>query len=93
MDELREEGRRAAGLIGLVFGSLLHVVVGVFVFSTGIIAPAWAAVVLIALWFVGASLLWRWRSSPSLALLVPIVMALVWWAAMTAGDAWLGWTA
>lgn len=92
-DELHHEGRRLAGFVGLVFGSLLHVLVGVFVFSTGLIAPPWAAVAMIALWFVGASLLWRWRRSPALALLVPVVMALVWWGTMTAGDVWLGWTA
>lgn len=93
MDDLHDSGHRLAGLIGLVFGSLLHVVVGVFVFSSGLVAPPWATVVLIGLWFVAASLLWTWRRSPVRALLVPVGMAVVWWAAVTAGDIWLGWTA
>lgn len=92
-DELHASSRRLAGMIGLVFGSILHVVVGVFVFSTGLIAPWWAAVVMVAVWFVGASLLWSWRRSPGRALAVPVVMAAIWWATMTAGDTWLGWTA
>lgn len=93
MDELHHDGRRLAGGIGFAFGVLLHVIVGVFVFSSGLIAPTWAVVVLIALWFVGASLLWSGRRSPARSLGIPIAMAAIWWAAITAGDLWLGWTA
>lgn len=93
MDDLQHDGRRLAGMIGFAFGVLLHVIVGVFVFSSGLIAPSWAVVVLVALWLVGASLLWSWRRAPVRALLVPVVMAAIWWAAIMAGDLWLGWTA
>lgn len=93
MDQLQRDGRRLAGMVGFAFGVLLHVVVGFFVFSSGLIAPLWAVVVLIGLWFVGASLLWTWRASPVRTLLIPVVMAAIWWAAISAGGTWLGWTA
>lgn len=92
-DDLRDDGRRIASLIGLVFGGLMHLVVGVFVLSSGLVAPAWAAALLSVLWVAAAGLLWHWRHTPLRALFVPVVMALVWWATITAGDIWLGWTA
>ena len=93
MDEFDDAGRRLAGLIGFVFGTLLHVVVGVFVFSSGLVAPAWAVALLVVVWFVGAALLWQWRRRPGRALLVPVATAAVWFAVISAGGAWLGWTA
>ena len=93
MDEIDDAGRRLAGLIGFAFGCLLHVVVGVFVFSSGLVAPAWAVTVLIAVWLVGAWLLWRWRRRPGWALLVPVATATVWFLVISAGGAWLGWSA
>lgn len=93
MTGFESEGRRLASLIALVFGGLMHVVVGVFVLSSGLVAPAWAAAVLSILWVTAAWLLWRWRHAPVRVLFVPVVMAAFWWAAITAGDAWLGWSA
>lgn len=91
--DLHDTGRRLASLIALVFGALMHLIVGVFVFSSGLIAPAWAVAGLVLLWLVAAVALWRVRRRPIVALLVPLVTAGLWWAAVTAGDVWLGWTA
>lgn len=91
--DFKDHGHRLASLIAVVFGSLMHVVVGVFVLSSGLVAPAWAAAILSILWVAAAWLLWRWRTTPIRALLVPVGMAAIWWATVTAGDAWLGWTA
>lgn len=88
-----DDGHRIASAIGVAFGGLLHLVVGAFVLPSGLVAPAWAWLGLVALWVAGALLLWVWRRSPVRALLVPVAMAAIWWAALTAGDVWLGWTA
>lgn len=91
--ELHDSGRQLASLIALVFGALMHLIVGVFVFLSGLIAPAWAVAGLVLLWLVAAIALWRVRRRPIVALLVPLVTAGLWWAAVTAGDVWLGWSA
>lgn len=92
-DDLREDARRIASLIGLVFGAVLHLVVGLFVFTTGLVAPWWAWFGLMGVWLVGARLMWRWRGAPIRTMLVPFGTAAVWWATVMAGDVWLGWTA
>lgn len=92
-DHLRDEGRRLASMVALVFSAMLHAVVAVFVFPSGLIAPGWAWLMLVALWMLGAWLLWRWRRFPIRILSVPFVMAAIWWVTITAGDVWLGWTA
>lgn len=91
--DLHDTGRRLASLIAVVFGALMHLIVGVFVFSSGLIAPVWAVAALVLLWLAAAVVLWRVRRRPIVALLVPLVTAALWWAAVTAGDAWLGWGA
>ena len=92
-ESFHQDGQRLASLVGLVFGALMHLIVGAFVLPSGVLAPWWAGFGLVALWLVGARLLWAWRHSPVRTLLVPVAMAAIWWAALTAGDAWLGWTA
>lgn len=91
--DLHDTGRRLASLIAVAFGGLMQLIVGVFVFSSGLIAPAWAVAGLALLWLVATIALWRLRRRPIVALLVPLVTAGLWWAAVTAGDVWLGWTA
>ena len=93
MEEIDHAGRRLAGLIGFAFGCLLHVLVGVFVFSSGLVAPSWAVAVLVVLWFVAAALLWIWRRDAVRSLLVPVAMGAIWYLGISAGGAWLGWTA
>ena len=92
-ESFHRDGHRLARLVGLVFGALMHLIVGAFVLPSGVVAPGWAWIGLVTLWVVGAGLLWTWRRSPVRTLLVPVVMAAIWWATLTAGDVWLGWTA
>ena len=85
--------RRVGQVIGAVFGAALHLIVGVFYLTSGLVAPPWAAVLLIVVWAAFTVLLWRWRRSPVRALLLPFGEAAVWFAAISAGQSLLGWTA
>lgn len=93
MSDYRDQGHVLASIVGLVAATLMHLVVGVFVFSSGLIAPGWAVLLLSLMWVGAAWLVWRWRKRPLLAMLVPIGTAAVWWVTMLLGDALLGWTA
>jgi MFS superfamily sulfate permease-like transporter len=86
--------RRLAGVIAATIGGAMHLVVGGFFLATGTIAPTWAAAGLGLVWLALAVLLWRWRRTrPLVALALPLVAAAVWWAAIRAGEHWLGWSA
>jgi hypothetical protein len=80
-------------LIGAV-GLLGHLGLLVFYAGSGLVAPGWAVIVLMIVWLallvLGIRLL---ITRPLLALLVPVVAALFWYAAISAGDAFLNWTA
>jgi hypothetical protein len=91
---LTDAGNEAAAVVALFAGGFLHLVMGVFVLSSGLLAPWWAVLLLVAVW----ASLWipirRWRHAhPFRTMLVPFAMAVIWWAVITAGDVWLGWTA
>jgi hypothetical protein len=65
-----------------------------FYVSSGLVAPGWAILVLLAVWLfllvVSIQLLRQRR--PLWVLPVPIVAFLFWFAALSAGETWLGWT-
>jgi hypothetical protein len=80
----------ALGWLGLaaLLGTL------VFYAASGLVAPAWAIALLFVVWFAllaVAILLLRTRR-PLYVLPLPIVAWLIWFAALTAGENWLGWT-
>lgn len=77
----------------MAFGGLMHAVVGVFVLSSGLVAPPWAVFGLTLLWVAGGWLLWRLRRTPLLPLLVPVATAGLWWVVVALGGQLLGWTA
>jgi hypothetical protein len=80
-------------VIAVVLAWALHLVVGWFTAASGLVAPLWAIVVLIGLWLAAVLLLVRTaRRKPFMTPLVPITNGLLWWGAITAGRAWLGWT-
>lgn len=81
---------RVLGWIGIV----AHVAVLFLYVTSGLAVPAWAVAVLIAIW-VGLMLLAvvLLRTRPAWTLLVPVGAVAVWVAILSAGDAWLGWTA
>jgi hypothetical protein len=76
----------------LGFAALLATLV--FYVASGLLAPAWAVVLLLVVWLallVVAIGLLR-RRQPLWVLLTPIAAWLIWFAALTAGETWLGWT-
>ena len=81
---------RVLGWLGIVG----HVVVLYLYLVSGLVVPAWALGVLLAIW-VGLLLLaiFLLRTRPAWTLLVPVGAVAIWFAVVSAGDAWLGWTA
>jgi hypothetical protein len=62
--------------------------------ASGLTAPLWAIVVLLLVWAVHFALGCRWfMTHPLRVLALPFVAAAIWFAAMVAGGAYLGWTA
>ncbi|HEU4421133.1 MAG TPA: hypothetical protein VFR67_01180 [Pilimelia sp.] len=82
-------GARVAGWLGLA----AHVALLPFYAASGLLAPMWAIVILLIVWaalFVVA--IWLLRTRPLLTPLVPAFAAVFWFLAISAGEAWLGWT-
>jgi hypothetical protein len=82
--------RRVAASVG-VAGMVLALW---FYLASGLVAPPWAVGVLLAIWVLMLVLCIRWfRRRPFVVLAMPLVAAAVWLAVISAGGAWLGWTA
>ncbi|SDT17768.1 hypothetical protein SAMN04488543_3222 [Friedmanniella luteola] len=65
-----------------------------FFFASGLLAPLWAVVLLIAFWAALLVLGTVWfRGRPWWVVPLPVVAALGWFGAMSLGEALLGWTA
>lgn len=62
--------------------------------ASGLLAPAWAVVAMLALWLALLVLacLW-WTRHPRRVPVVGVLAIALWFAIVSAGDAWLGWTA
>jgi hypothetical protein len=86
--------RSIAALVAGWIGLIAHLGTGLFYLVSGLAVPAWAYVVLLVIWLallvVAIRLL---RSRPAFTLLVPVVSAAIWFGTLSAGDAWLNWTA
>jgi hypothetical protein len=65
-----------------------------FFFSAGLVAPGWAVVVLVVVWLalLVLGVLW-FRRRPWWVVPLPLLAAAVWFGSISAGEAWLGWTA
>ena len=78
----------------LVLAVVAHVGAGIFYAAAGLVAPLWAILLLWALWL---GLLWQlvrlWRRRALLSLVVPPLAVALFFAAITAGEQLLGWTA
>ena len=93
MDETPAEISPTHLLFALIGLALLGMV-GIFVFASTLIAPAWAVVVMGAIWLGAAVWAWlRWRRSMFAPLLAAVVVGAVWILAVNLGDVLLGWTA
>jgi hypothetical protein len=76
-------GARLAGRVAVVFGALLHLVVGAFVLASPSLVPAPVTFGLAVLWGGLAALGWHWRHRwPPAVLLLPFVAALALWLAV-----------
>lgn len=73
----------------------MHLVMAVPYAASGLLAPGWAVVLLAVWWLLLAVLLLvlALRRRVLLALSVPVVALLSWVGVVSAGGAWLGWTA
>ncbi|WP_446220875.1 hypothetical protein [Micromonospora sp. IBHARD004] len=81
---------RVVGWLGLV----AHLALGTWYAASGLVAPAWAVAGLVLVWLVLLAVAIRLlRRRPALVPLVPLSAVLIWLAVVSAGDAWLGWTA
>lgn len=77
---------------GLAMGAMA--VVGVFYLSSGLVAPLWAVIGLMAIWvgLVVLGVAW-FRRHPLRLLALPVIAVVVWFAVLTLGERLLGWTA
>jgi hypothetical protein len=75
------------GLSGMVAVFFLYA-------ASGLVAPWWAVGALLLLWLVMLVMTCRWFVTyPKRTLLMPVIAFLVWLGAISAGGAFLGWTA
>ncbi len=64
------------------------------VLASGLVAPAWAVVLLTGVWLVLFVIGTRWfMHHPWRVAVLPLVMVAIWFGAITAGAALLDWTA
>lgn len=80
--------------LGAAAAAAAHLAVGYVYLASGLVAPFWAVLALLAWWCVLAAagvVLWRRRSY--VVLLVPVVALLTWIALLWFGGEVLGWTA
>ncbi len=88
--ELKEFLQRAGGFVGI--GGIA--VMAFVYFASGLVAPLWAVVVLIAIWLVHLVLGCLWFSKhPMRTFALPLTLAVIWVGAVYLGDVYLGWTA
>ncbi|MBV1854786.1 hypothetical protein [Catellatospora tritici] len=78
---------RAVGLTG-------HLLLCGWYAVSGLVTPVWGVVVLMIVWTALLVVCVRWmRPHPWRVPAVPVVAIAFWFAFVSAGEAWLGWTA
>jgi len=80
--------------LAVIVGIVGHLLALVWFAASGLVAPAWAVVVLLAVWVVLAIGLWRLaRRKSGWAIAIPVIDAAFWLAFIQAGSALFDWTA
>jgi hypothetical protein len=73
---------------------LAHLVIGVWYAASVLLAPVWAVLCLLAIWVALSVVTFRLlRLRSPFVIAIPIIEAAIWFAAISAGDAYLNWTA
>jgi hypothetical protein len=81
---------KAIGWVGLVG----HLALFIWYAASGLVAPGWAVTLLLLIWTAFLALAIRLLvTRPLYVPLVPLTALLFWIMAISAGEAWLGWTA
>jgi hypothetical protein len=71
-----------------------HLVMLLWYAASGLVAPPWAVVGLLAIWAALLLVGLRLRAArPLWMLAIPVLDVAIWFGAISAGDAFLGWTA
>jgi hypothetical protein len=88
--DMRTGAKYAAGALALA----AMLAMAPFFFASGLMAPGWAVGVFVAAWLVlfGLGCFWI-RRKPLWVVALPFIAAAIWLGGMSAGEAWLGWTA
>ena len=93
-DHRPERPPDARHLLGSFVGMIGMASVLFLVLASGLVAPAWAVVVLSLVWLVLFVLSARWfMHHPRRVAALPFVMLLIWFGSIMAGAYWLGWNA
>jgi hypothetical protein len=86
--------RRWGPVVAAAAAAGAHLAVGVLYAASGLLAPGWAVAVLGVWWLLlGGGLLVLGARRSLLTLAVPVVAVVSWILVISAGGAWLGWTA
>ena len=89
--------RDARTVVRYVLGGLALAVMlalAPFFVASGLMAPTWAVVVFSVIWLALFVLGCLWiRRNPLRVVPLPFAAAAIWLSGMSAGGAWLGWTA
>ena len=75
------------GMVGMAAAFFLYA-------ASGLVAPWWGVVLLLAVWvlLLAVACVW-WTPYPKRLPWVAVFAVVFWFAAVSAGGAWLGWTA
>ena len=88
------DGRQVVERVAASIGALGLLAVLPFYVSSGLAAPLWAIVLLLAFWaFLAVCAFWWFTHRPWVVLVLPVVAAVVWLLTLTLGEQVLGWQA
>jgi hypothetical protein len=83
-----------AARIAWFIGLAAHLAVLIWYVASGLLAPLWAVIGLLAIWVVLLVVGLRlWRARPAWMLAVPVAAVVIWFAVISAGERFLNWTA
>ena len=84
---------RAGRLVGWL-GVIAHLLVGVWYAASGLVAPMWAVALLLVIWLAMSALIpGLMRTRPGWVAAIPVAEAAIWFGVISAGEAFLNWTA